>query len=176
MSEPSCRPPQPGLSRCSGRPLSAVARQLRGAELYQADGRSLADPLVSDLSHDSRRVGPGSLFCAARGQRTDGHDFAADALRAGASALLVERFLDLPVPQLRVPSVRQALGPIAAFLHGWPSRRHSCPARHRSHGPRRDRPHEPPPTTRFHRWESLRERSRGGCRGPARDDQGKQGL
>jgi UDP-N-acetylmuramoyl-L-alanyl-D-glutamate--2,6-diaminopimelate ligase len=129
VSEPSCRPPQPGLSRCSGRPLSAVARQLRGAELYQADGRSLADPLVSDLSHDSRRVGPGSLFCAARGQRTDGHDFAADALRAGASALLVERFLDLPVPQLRVPSVRQALGPIAAFLHGWPSRRLEAHAR-----------------------------------------------
>jgi UDP-N-acetylmuramoyl-L-alanyl-D-glutamate--2,6-diaminopimelate ligase len=110
-------------SDSSGWALSALARHLEGAELSHGDDRSLADPIVFDLSHDSRRVGPGWLFCAARGQRSDGHDFAAHALASGASALLVERFLDLPAPQLRVPSVRHALGPAAAFLHGWPSRR-----------------------------------------------------
>src|SRR5204862_7617738 len=39
----------------------------------------------------------------------------------GAASLLVERTLPLDVPQARVPSVRAALGPIAAALYGHPS-------------------------------------------------------
>ena len=109
-------------SGTAGVPLSAIARRLEEAELLVPDGRPDVDPTVFDLSHDSHRVGPGWLFCAARGHRSDGHEFAPDALRAGASAMLVERYLDLPVPQLRVPSVRNALGRVAAFLHGSPSR------------------------------------------------------
>jgi UDP-N-acetylmuramoyl-L-alanyl-D-glutamate--2,6-diaminopimelate ligase len=96
--------------------LADVAAELRRSE------RHGDDVLVDDATHDSRQVGPGTLFCAIRGARADGHDHAAAAVAQGASALLVERWLDLPVPQLKVPSVRAAAGPAAAVVHGHPSR------------------------------------------------------
>ncbi|HEX8803463.1 MAG TPA: UDP-N-acetylmuramoyl-L-alanyl-D-glutamate--2,6-diaminopimelate ligase, partial [Acidimicrobiales bacterium] len=79
------------------------------------------DPEIRSVVHDTRAVGPGALFCCVRGSRVDGHDLAADALAAGAAALLVERELDVPVPQLVVPDVRAALGPVAAAFWGHPS-------------------------------------------------------
>ncbi len=77
---------------------------------------------VNDVEHDSRRVGSGTLFACIPGAVVDGHDFAAGATAAGATALLVERELPLDVPQLVVPSVREAIGPVAAMVHGEPSR------------------------------------------------------
>jgi UDP-N-acetylmuramoyl-L-alanyl-D-glutamate--2,6-diaminopimelate ligase len=53
---------------------------------------------------------------------TDGHDHAAAAVRAGAVAVLAERPLGLDVPELIVPSVRAAMGPVASLVHGDPSR------------------------------------------------------
>jgi UDP-N-acetylmuramoyl-L-alanyl-D-glutamate--2,6-diaminopimelate ligase len=95
--------------------LFAVAAELRRSE------RHGSDVALDDATHDSRQVGPGWLFCAVPGSRVDGHDHAATAVEQGASALLVERWLDLPVPQIRVPSVRAAMGPAAAVVHGQPS-------------------------------------------------------
>ena len=51
---------------------------------------------ISGASVDSRGVTPGSMFVAMPGERTDGHHFVADALRAGAAAALVDRPVDLP--------------------------------------------------------------------------------
>ena len=44
------------------------------------------------------------------GQRADGHEFAAEAVERGAAALVVERPLELPVPQLVVDSARASMG------------------------------------------------------------------
>lgn len=77
---------------------------------------------VHALTLDATQVRPGTLFCCVPGRRADGHDFAPAAVEAGAVALLVERRLDLDVPQAVVPSVRRALGPLASALHGHPSR------------------------------------------------------
>jgi len=76
---------------------------------------------VRSVVHDSRAVAPGALFCCIRGAVTDGHRYAADAVAAGAVALLVEEWLPLGVPQVRVASVRGVLGPLAARFHGEPS-------------------------------------------------------
>jgi UDP-N-acetylmuramoyl-L-alanyl-D-glutamate--2,6-diaminopimelate ligase len=76
---------------------------------------------ISELVHDSRRAGPDALFCCIPGSVTDGHDHAPEAVARGASALLVERLLPLAVTQVRVASVRHALGPLAARFHGDPS-------------------------------------------------------
>ena len=81
---------------------------------------------VSSLTHDSRRVGPGSCFACVPGASTDGHLYAPAAVDAGAVALLVERPLDLGVAEAEVVSVRQVLGPAAARLHGFPSRSMRC--------------------------------------------------
>lgn len=96
-------------------PLSAVAAALPSAQ-RQGD-----DVEVRDASHDSRQIDHDWLFCAITGQHHDGHDHAGDAQAAGASALLVERWLPLEIAQLKVPSVRHAVGLAASVIHGRPS-------------------------------------------------------
>jgi UDP-N-acetylmuramoyl-L-alanyl-D-glutamate--2,6-diaminopimelate ligase len=90
--------------------------------------RASAEPTVevTTVTHDTRAVRPGALFCCVRGARVDGHDLAPAALDAGAVALLVDRPLTLPAPhahapQVVVPDVRRALGPVAAAFRGFPS-------------------------------------------------------
>jgi UDP-N-acetylmuramoyl-L-alanyl-D-glutamate--2,6-diaminopimelate ligase len=99
------------LSRLLG---EVEARAVRG----DPDGAEIVA-----IGHDSESVVPGSLFCCVPGARADGHDFAAAALGAGAVALLVQRFLDVDVPQVLLDDVRAAMGPMAAALYGHPSRR-----------------------------------------------------
>jgi len=96
--------------------LDAVAERI-GVRVGARD----AIVVVDDVEHDSRRVGRGALFCCVRGANADGHDHAPAAVAAGASALLVERPLGLGVPEIVVPSVRHAMGPAAAVVHGDPS-------------------------------------------------------
>jgi UDP-N-acetylmuramoyl-L-alanyl-D-glutamate--2,6-diaminopimelate ligase len=79
------------------------------------------DVAVTSVTHDSRQVAPGTLYCCVPGARFDGHDFADAAVQAGATALLCERRLPVAVPQLVVPSVREAMGPLAAALLHFPS-------------------------------------------------------
>jgi len=62
---------------------------------------------IADLAHDTRRVTEGALFFCVRGSRVDGHDLAWEAIERGAAALVVERPLEVDVPQLLVPSVRE---------------------------------------------------------------------
>jgi UDP-N-acetylmuramoyl-L-alanyl-D-glutamate--2,6-diaminopimelate ligase len=76
---------------------------------------------ISGLAYDSRAVAPGDLFFCVSGFRVDGHDFAAQAVRAGAAALVVERALELGVPEVRVDSVRAAMAPLAARFFGNPA-------------------------------------------------------
>ena len=79
---------------------------------------------VTAVDFDSRRVRPGSLFCCVPGGRTDGHLHAGHAVKAGATSLLCERFLDLDVCQVRVAAggVRPAMATVAAAFCGHPSR------------------------------------------------------
>ncbi|MDQ4070900.1 MAG: UDP-N-acetylmuramoyl-L-alanyl-D-glutamate--2,6-diaminopimelate ligase, partial [Actinomycetota bacterium] len=70
-------------------------------------------------------VVPGTLFCCVPGARVDGHDFARPAVDAGATALLVQRFVDVDVPQVLVDDVRPAMARVAAALFDHPSRRMS---------------------------------------------------
>ncbi len=79
--------------------------------------------VVDDVQHDSRRVLPGTLFVAVRGERTDGHRFVAPAVAAGAAAVCLEEDAAIGVPRLIVGNTRRALAPLAAAVHGNPSRR-----------------------------------------------------
>ncbi|HZD79872.1 MAG TPA: UDP-N-acetylmuramoyl-L-alanyl-D-glutamate--2,6-diaminopimelate ligase [Actinomycetota bacterium] len=100
------------------RPLSELLTSLAGPEL-----RGDPTTTVTSLAYRSQEVEPGSLFFCIPGSRADGHDFAAEAVALGASALVVERGLDLSVPQVLVPSVRGAMGPISAAFFARPSDR-----------------------------------------------------
>jgi UDP-N-acetylmuramoyl-tripeptide--D-alanyl-D-alanine ligase len=80
-------------------------------------GRLDGDPAVvvsGEVVIDSRRAGPGGLFAAVAGERSDGHDFAAAAVAAGAAAVLATR--PVPVPSVLVADVPAALGALARFV------------------------------------------------------------
>ena len=97
---------------------------LNGLEVLETAGD--LNGAVTTVTHDSRLVTPGAVFACIRGEPSDGHDHAPAAVDAGASALLVERLLPLPVPQARVADVRAVLGPVAARCYGEPSDSLTC--------------------------------------------------
>src|SRR3954463_5834302 len=79
------------------------------------------DAEIGSLPYHSRKGGPGTLFFCVPGFTSDGHDHAPAAVEAGAVALVVERPLNLGVPEGRVGSARAAMAPAAARLHGDPT-------------------------------------------------------
>jgi len=78
---------------------------------------------ITDVSHDSREIRPGGLFVAIRGLVSDGHDYLPMALQNGATAVCVEDETKLPssVSALVTEDSRNALGHLAATVHGYPS-------------------------------------------------------
>jgi len=100
---------------------------MRLSAIIAGTGASLGrapDAEVSLVTADSRTVKPGALFVAVPGARSDGHDFAAAAARAGAVAVLAERPVACaPATLLLVPSARRALALAAAAFLGHPAER-----------------------------------------------------
>ena len=96
--------------------LEALAARIAGGRVV-GDG-SVA---VTGVSNDSRSVRAGSIFCCVIGARVDGHTYAKDAVARGAVALVVERQLDLDVPQIVVVNSRVAMGVVANAVFGNPS-------------------------------------------------------
>ena len=80
----------------------------------------LAGIEVRGVTHDSRHVVRGGLFVAIPGLHVDGHDFVETAVTAGAAAVVVERPLDLDVPQIVVLATQRALASVAAWWYGDP--------------------------------------------------------
>ncbi|WP_276642510.1 UDP-N-acetylmuramoyl-tripeptide--D-alanyl-D-alanine ligase [Siccibacter turicensis] len=89
--------------------LSQLAGALRGE-------RHGADVAVDDVTTDTRKITPGCLFVALKGERFDAHDFAQQAKESGAGALLVSRLLDVDLPQLVVSDTRLAFGELGAWV------------------------------------------------------------
>lgn len=78
--------------------------------------------LVSAAAADSRQCGPGMLFVAIPGTKSDGHEFAAEAVARGATALLVTRPLpEITVPQCVVADTRRGFAHLCAQLWRNPS-------------------------------------------------------
>lgn len=73
---------------------------------------------VCGVTTDSRGEVTDKLFVALVGERFDGHAHVANAVAAGAAAVLVERRVGVDVPELVVPSTLSALGAIAASFRG----------------------------------------------------------
>jgi UDP-N-acetylmuramoyl-L-alanyl-D-glutamate--2,6-diaminopimelate ligase len=91
------------------------------ADLPEVDLRGPSDVRVAGLCYRSSDATDNALFFCVPGSKLDGHDFAADAVRRGASALIVDRWVDAPATQARVPVVRHAMGPVAASFYGRPA-------------------------------------------------------
>ena len=96
--------------------LAAVASRVGGE--IRGDGAVT----VTGITHDSRLASTGCLFAAVRGLEIDGLAFVGEAIDRGAAALMVEEYVDVPLPQIRVPNTRRVLGPAASVVFGDPSR------------------------------------------------------
>jgi UDP-N-acetylmuramoyl-L-alanyl-D-glutamate--2,6-diaminopimelate ligase len=99
------------------RPLRELLAALPAAEVVGD-----IDVSVAGLTYRSGEVRPGWLFFCVPGTKVDGHAFAGQAAAAGAAALVSERRLNGPPPvtQVLVPSVREAMGPVASAFYGSP--------------------------------------------------------
>lgn len=78
---------------------------------------------ISHLTIDSRECQKGSLYFAINGTRVDGHNFIENAYKAGASAAIVERKVDCPIPQITVENTRSAMSYIASAFYSFPARK-----------------------------------------------------
>lgn len=98
----------------------AVSRQPSAASFLASAG-------VRGMALDSRRLQPGDAFAAYPGERLDGRKFIAQAVAAGANAVLWEREGfewndEWKVPNLPVEGLRDKIGEIASQVYGEPSR------------------------------------------------------
>lgn len=101
-------------------PLSQITQVLRDAGLV-LEVVGPEDAVVSGVCHDSRQVSEGDLFMAWKGTRSDGHDYVAAAVQAGAVAALVERVVaGVQVPQVVVSDGRRAASLAADAFMGHP--------------------------------------------------------
>ena len=89
--------------------------------LRELMGNGAPEVEITGLAYSSQSVTPGTLFFCVPGFRSDGHDFAPDAVERGAAALVCQRPLDLGVPEIVVEDVRAAMGPAAARFYGDPT-------------------------------------------------------
>lgn len=99
--------------------LKELLNDVPGILETQGDVEVQIDTLVTD-SRD--QVSNGLFFCIS-GMRFDAHSFAAQAQQNGCVALIVERFLDCPLAQVKVENARSAMAYIASAFYGHPERK-----------------------------------------------------
>src|SRR5438445_13833905 len=87
--------------------------------------RGSLDREITGLTDDSRRVSPGWLFVAVKGTQSDGHRFLAQAVAAGAGAIVVETGrvsgetrASIGIAVIQAGDYRRRLGPLASRVHG----------------------------------------------------------
>jgi len=80
------------------------------------DGRVVSDDAVFEqVVTDTRDLHGGELFIALQGEHFDGQDFAQDAKRSGAVAVMANRQLEIDLPTLVVGDTTRSLGQLAAY-------------------------------------------------------------
>ena len=97
--------------------LSEVISQMDIKEQYNYN-----EVEVTGISYNSKTTQKGDIFVCLRGEHVDGHNFAADAVKSGAVAVVGETRLDLDVPQIIVSSTEQSIAPLADKFYNSPSK------------------------------------------------------
>jgi UDP-N-acetylmuramoyl-L-alanyl-D-glutamate--2,6-diaminopimelate ligase len=110
--------------RLENQPLKPVLEQLSGLIKTPPDS-VLASLTLSGVAYDSRQIKQGDAFFCIPGQKSNGNQFIADAVAAGASCIFSEQSNDaeMAIAQIVVSDVRQALAEVAACYFDQPSRK-----------------------------------------------------
>ena len=77
---------------------------------------------VTGVNYNSKTTKAGDIFVCLRGEHVDGHNFAADAVKKGAVAVMCETKLDLDVPEIIVSSAEQSIAGLANRFYEAPSK------------------------------------------------------
>ncbi len=97
---------------------------LDGAEIRNQSGNpNIVNPKISGLEYDSRRIKPGDVFVAIRGESSDGNKFIDKAIAAGAVAVVTDSADEKPregVPWAQISHGRKGLARLAANFYGQP--------------------------------------------------------
>jgi UDP-N-acetylmuramoyl-L-alanyl-D-glutamate--2,6-diaminopimelate ligase len=103
--------------------LEDVVRELGQRGLLSATSVTGSSVELRDVEHDSRAVGPGSLYCCVVGEHHNGHAFVEDAQRRGAVALLASEPVDSSLPTVRIEraAMRRGMAVAACVVHREPS-------------------------------------------------------
>lgn len=90
--------------------------------VYQLINENKRDVTITHMTTDSREVTEGTLFSCIKGYTVDGHDFAKEAYKKGAVALLVEHEVKgVPLIQIKVQDVFRALSYLANVMYDYPT-------------------------------------------------------
>lgn len=120
---PAAAGPRP--RRAPGHRLSALLARLPQARLRPGAGE--ADPILTGVTLDSRAVAAGDLYAALPGSTAHGAVFARQAMAAGAVAVLTdeagEPHVPADLPVVVVPTPREVVGEVSAWLFGEPATR-----------------------------------------------------
>ncbi len=94
--------------------LDAIAMWTHGRLLGANAGAGQVE--ITGVAIDTRKLQPGNLFVALKGERVDGHDYLDEAAARGAMAALVTRRVDSVLPQVLVDDAELALGDFASAV------------------------------------------------------------
>jgi len=103
-----------------------ILNELRQENLYidlSPPGDFLSLGIRGRIQTDTRKLQSGDIFACIVGFAVDGHDFAEKAMQMGASLLIVERFCQLTIPQIRVSDSRKATAIVARLCYDDPTKR-----------------------------------------------------
>lgn len=86
------------------------------SELYNID----SDVEIKDIKINSKEVEPGDLFVCTKGVTADRHDFIPDAIKNGASALVVSKDVDTSIPTVKVEDTNKELPLLCSRFYNHP--------------------------------------------------------
>lgn len=101
--------------------VSELMKRVGASHIVCADNLSIPDE-VQGIAYRSNDILPGYIFCCIPGLKSDGHDYAQDALNRGAIALLVCKQLELNANQYLVENPRKAMAELASYFYREPSK------------------------------------------------------
>ena len=98
-----------------------IKELVKDLEIVEFTEKDKGDLEIAVLETDSRKIQINGLFFCLIGENADGHNYAQEAVKNGAIALVVERHLTVDTPQIIVKDVREALGLLSACFYGQPA-------------------------------------------------------
>ncbi|MEG1836911.1 MAG: UDP-N-acetylmuramoyl-L-alanyl-D-glutamate--2,6-diaminopimelate ligase [Synergistaceae bacterium] len=92
-------------------------------EVYVPENVKNQNSEIVSLISDSQKVEKNIIFACVKGGHFDGHTYALKAFEMGASAILAEKKLEVPLPQIICENTRSFMGFVASSLYGYPCRK-----------------------------------------------------